>query len=343
MKTPAVSVVIPTFNRATLVGYAIESVLGQTYQDFEVIVVDDGSTDHTPEEVARFGDRIRYLHQKNMGVSAARNTGIRAARGKWIAFLDSDDRWRPAKLERQLHCLQKLNVGLCFTKCVTSRGEVLPDIDKSSLSLREAGIYHGAAGSDLLGHKYCPWLPSMVAEKRLLEKVGLFDESLHAAEDTRIMRQLAFISEFAYLDDALAVIYQGSPGSLTHEMMSEAGRKRLDCYVRVQAEAYWRMMEVDREKAYEARRTLGYFVSRRAEIACAEGQFELARAYAQDGLFLARDLRSILRCAGIFAIPRLCRIRLLKKWSLGKVATSGVGKDVAEDTSPFRVAKDRVS
>ena len=101
---PKVSVVIPTHDRAHLVGRAIRSVLAQTFQDFEIIVVDDCSVDNTKEVVQSLADsRIRYLrHEINRGGSAARNTGIGAARGEWIAFLDSDDEWLPKKLEKQL-------------------------------------------------------------------------------------------------------------------------------------------------------------------------------------------------------------------------------------------------
>jgi glycosyltransferase involved in cell wall biosynthesis len=103
----AVSVVIPTYNRASLLGRAIKSVLEQTYQDFEIIVVDDASTDNTEEVVRNLRDRrIRYLrHEKNRGGSAARNTGIRAAWGQYIAFQDSDDEWLPEKLKKQMEVL----------------------------------------------------------------------------------------------------------------------------------------------------------------------------------------------------------------------------------------------
>ena len=96
-----VSAVIPTYNRAHCVGDAIESVLQQTRACDEIIVVDDGSTDQTRAVLAGFGDRIRVIRQVNAGVSAARNAGIRAARGDWVAFLDSDDRWAPGKIEAQ--------------------------------------------------------------------------------------------------------------------------------------------------------------------------------------------------------------------------------------------------
>src|SRR5436190_9018266 len=100
MKT--VSVVIPTYNYARYLGAAIDSALQQTHAPLEVIVVDDGSTDDTPRLLDGYGDRIRVIRQKNSGVAAARNAGVREARGELIAFLDSDDLWKPRKLELQI-------------------------------------------------------------------------------------------------------------------------------------------------------------------------------------------------------------------------------------------------
>ncbi len=95
---PAVSVIIPAYNCSVYLPEAIESVLTQTYTDIEIIVVDDGSTDDTPEVVAPYLDRIRYIRQSNKGLPAARNTGIRASGGEFVALLDGDDSWLPEKL-----------------------------------------------------------------------------------------------------------------------------------------------------------------------------------------------------------------------------------------------------
>jgi len=99
---PLVSVIIPTFNRAWAVGRAIDSVLEQDYRPFELIVVDDGSTDQTAEILARYGDQLTVVCRENRGVSAARNAGVARAQGDLIAFLDSDDFWRPQKLTVQV-------------------------------------------------------------------------------------------------------------------------------------------------------------------------------------------------------------------------------------------------
>ena len=103
-----VSVIIPTYNRANLVTEAINSVLMQSCKDIEIIVIDDGSTDNTSKVLKTFGDRIRYIKQKNMGAGAARNRGLKEANGKYIAFLDSDDIWLDFKIELQVAIMEKL-------------------------------------------------------------------------------------------------------------------------------------------------------------------------------------------------------------------------------------------
>lgn len=120
MSTPLVSIVIPTFNRAQYLPRAIDSVVRQTFTDWEIILIDDGSTDHTREWAARkareFGDRFVFLRQDNQGCSAARNRGIDAARGRFVAFLDSDDEFLPTKLERQLRLFElRPELGFVFS------------------------------------------------------------------------------------------------------------------------------------------------------------------------------------------------------------------------------------
>ena len=116
------SVVIPAYNAEKFIDDAIQSVLGQTYTDYELIVVDDGSTDKTPLIVKGYENSVRCIQQENKGLSAARNTGIEHATGKWVAFLDADDTWHAEKLSKQFASVQKNGlIGFCSTKAPAHR------------------------------------------------------------------------------------------------------------------------------------------------------------------------------------------------------------------------------
>ena len=120
-----VSVIIPTYNRWPMLGEAVESVLAQTMSDYELIVVDDGSTDETPRRLREYGARLTVLTQSRSGVSAARNLGARRASGKYLAFLDSDDLWHPRKLQRQLRLMERNpEVEICQTDEIWIRNGV---------------------------------------------------------------------------------------------------------------------------------------------------------------------------------------------------------------------------
>ena len=181
MNTPLVSVVIPTYNYGRFVCTAVDSALSQTFQPLEVIVVDDGSTDDTRERLSQYGDHIRYIYQVNKHLSAARTTGIRAARGEFIALLDSDDLWAPEKLARQVALLlQYPELGAVGTEkfCIDINGNRLPDMDATDggvefveLSLR-----------DFL--EFSPLCPSAtMMRRRCFDEVGCFDETLRSVED----------------------------------------------------------------------------------------------------------------------------------------------------------------
>ncbi len=313
--TPIISVVIPAFNREHCVANAVESALAQTFDDFEIIAIDDGSSDGTANVLKKFGQAIRLVHQKNRGVSAARNTGIRAARGKWIAFLDSDDHWHPEKLEQQLKALQKHSAKICFTRCVNTQNEPFRDLEFISATSHESQIYSvkNAIDAVCLSPRH-PMIQTMVIEKELLENVGLFDESLHAAEDAELIFRLSFFSGFLYIDRPLTTIHENSSNSLTYSQKLGPLARRNQSYLRLLGQMYWRMSEISPEKLSVMRKRMGYFISRRAEIACAAGEQPVARALARDGIFFAGSFRDFARCAGILLLPYLMRSRAQKKW-----------------------------
>ena len=178
MKTnPIVSVIIPTYNRAGMLKEAIDSVLAQDYSDFELIVVDDGSTDETPQILNCYGGKIKRICQRNQGVSAARNRGIAAASGGVMAFLDSDDLWLPGKLTIQTEFLRSTPDALiCQTEEIWIRNSVRVNPRKRHRK------YSGMIFERSLA--LCLVSPSAVMVRRgLFEKFGLFDESLPACED----------------------------------------------------------------------------------------------------------------------------------------------------------------
>jgi glycosyltransferase involved in cell wall biosynthesis len=201
-KTPTVSVIIPTYNRAHLVGRAIQSVLDQTYHDFELIVVDDASTDATEEAVRNFNDpRIRYIrHEHNRGGSAARNTGIGAAHGEYIAFLDSDDEWFPTKLERQIRVAlgSGESVGLVYT------GIRYVAADKR-LNRDEMPHHNGMLFRQLLRRNVVGTTSCALVSHSCLEEVGLFDENMPARQDLDLWLRISKKCRIDFVPEILTV------------------------------------------------------------------------------------------------------------------------------------------
>jgi glycosyltransferase involved in cell wall biosynthesis len=224
MKHPKVSVVIPTYNRATTVPRAIESVLAQTVTDLEVIVVDDGSSDDTGKVLGEmFGNRIRYHAQANQGASVARNRGVQEARGEWIAFLDSDDLWEKEKLEWQLKALQQFapQCGGCYTD---TRFFNHPETRTMFQLVEQEYRHEGTMGvnADVLQRLVRPGgagmvicLSSLVARADAVRKTGGFDPKLMYSQDSEFMFRLAMLTGFCYVNRPL-VRFDRSPAEIRH-------------------------------------------------------------------------------------------------------------------------------
>ena len=208
---PLVTVIIPTYNRAGLVQEALASVKAQTFRDFEIVVVDDGGTDGTFEALAADPDFRVLRHPCRRGVAAARNTGVAAARGEWLAFLDSDDLWRPDKLARQMAFLEsRPRMRLCQTDEIWVRRGVR--VNKPAAHRKVAGQIF------LPSLARCMVSPSAaMLHRRLFEDHGAFDVTLPAAEDYDLWLRLTWRFEVGLVDQPLVVKRGGHPDQLSRQ------------------------------------------------------------------------------------------------------------------------------
>lgn len=239
MQEPLVSVIMPAFNCQDYVCEAIDTVLKQSYKNIEIIVV-DGSTDDTKRLLERYGKRVTYYYQEPRGVSAARNFGLRQARGSLVAFQDADDRWLPDKLKAQVHALQKFpDVKLVFTDYATfdHSGMILPTACWPHLKLwlnqhriQGTSMAHGQLYWELmLGN--CIGTCSVLAVKDALDEYNGFDEAFKTCEDLDLWLRLSTRYPVLYIDEVLAeyrVRPNGLSGSIeTRDMTWSIDRARV--------------------------------------------------------------------------------------------------------------------
>jgi glycosyltransferase involved in cell wall biosynthesis len=215
---PLVSVIIPTFNRMRQVEAALRSVLTQTYRKFEVILVDDGSTDGTGEALQKIisadddGEkRIRYFFQSNQGQSAARNKGTEEARGEWVAFLDSDDVWLPEKLEWQVRAVEQFSGKCCA--CITD-ARLVDNLGMDTTAFHESGKHYeeetlGIEPQALRSLVKCRdpfWVSTLLVRTDVVKQVGRFDLHLGYAEDHDFLFRLSLATSFCYVNRPLALL-----------------------------------------------------------------------------------------------------------------------------------------
>jgi glycosyltransferase involved in cell wall biosynthesis len=204
MQNKLISVLIPTYNRADYLVKAIDSVLAQTYRDFEIIVIDDGSTDCTSKHLFPYAEQIRYIYQPNKGKSAALNRGLGEVKGNWIAFLDSDDLWLPEKLEWQIKAIERYkdNCSVCFTD-----GKFIGDPSLSmTLFQRANNNFEDLMGiidepiSLVLNPLHGIYEQTMLVKKDLISQIEGFDEKLTVAEDTDFIFRLSLMTKFCFIN-----------------------------------------------------------------------------------------------------------------------------------------------
>lgn len=206
MSNPLVSVVIPAYNAAAYLPETIKSVQTQTFQDFEVLVVNDGSVDKTSECVAGFTDsRIKLINQANQGCAAARNTGLDASQGRYVAFLDSDDLWETTKLEKQVKCLEENSeIGLVYSWVDFSDADGNPT-GKVRKVFAEGNVFKQMIVGNLIS---CGSVP--LVRRVCFEAVGLFDTNLWTAEDKDMWLRISAHYPFALIKEPLVYYRQHS-------------------------------------------------------------------------------------------------------------------------------------
>lgn len=198
-----VSAIIPTYNSALYLASAVDSVLAQTLQEIEVVVIDDGSADETESLMRGYGSRVRYFRQRNGGVAVARNRGIRESRGRYVAFLDADDVWVPHKLETQLAALGKNpDHRACYSAFT------IADSDLSPLGVNQSVRKASALEDLLLGGNLVGTPSSVLCERALFDEASGFDPTLSQCADWEMWIRLAVLTDFLYVNEPLVTYRQ---------------------------------------------------------------------------------------------------------------------------------------
>lgn len=280
-----VSVIIPTYNRAEYVTQAIDSVLAQTYPDYEIIVVDDGSTDNTKEVLLPYMDRIRYIYQENGGIGAARNTGIKMAKGNWIAFLDSDDEWLPGKLAAQIRAVERHPQLVAHMVNVN-----LTNYNDSDLNSFLHCKFPFEGNEGVIDEPFIPHFKyrtiampvAIMCRKECAIKAGLFDESFVCGEDYDFVCRLALQGSWGYCWDELVVAYRRCEKTVS---LSDL-RKDYTVTLRNRIKTHLKLLENQKLNKYERRvtakllssnyRELGRHLLLKENYKGAHGSFRLA-------------------------------------------------------------------
>lgn len=245
MTNPLITVIIPAYNCSRLINNAIESVLAQTYTNYELIVVDDGSVDDTSEKVAVYRDRLQYVYQTNGGVSKARNTGIRQSRGEYISFLDADDVWEKNKLEIQMHLFEKYsNVYMIFSSFKHIKKNNIIENKKYEDTFNIFKEYKYEIGDIFKNHSTFQYknnnieyywgniykylflgnfiLPSSVVfKKSSLKRVGMLNEAYKVAEETEFFLRFSKYYDVGFINDPLLYYEAPEPDNLSGKKNTE--------------------------------------------------------------------------------------------------------------------------
>ncbi len=216
-----ISIITPVFNDSKTIGRAVRSILDQTYKDYEIIVVDDGSTDDTKIEIEKFGEDVKYIYQENSGPAAARNLALKHAKGEWISFLDADDQWLPEKLEKQMELLNSNpELRWCCTNRYQSDGErkaVFGDENKIKDELGDKDYFENYFAAATKGA--CPIITScLTIRKDIFDELGGFNEEYLRGQDQDMWWRIAhYYPAIGFIPEPLVVRYLGEENPVTQK------------------------------------------------------------------------------------------------------------------------------
>ncbi len=316
---PQISVIIPTYNRERFVIKALDSVLKQRFSDYQIIVVDDGSTDNTREVLKPYTNKIKYIYQENSGVSSARNTGILAAQGLWISFLDSDDEWNEEYLSVQIERASEIP-GICMqmTNCLfielNGKTRSYFEINKSLAEFK---------GTDYLFFEepFCfvvkngPWqIGSTIIRREVVIKAGLFDTSFNISEDFDFIARVALQGPFGMIRKELVNIYRRDESieCLTNQI------NKNPIQLRESNELIYEKLKRIESLKYKERKALNWLLSanRRTigNLLINKGNINGARECYKRALFIDPSIVSI--CRYIFSfLPAKINLRISEKYN----------------------------
>src|SRR5689334_9876959 len=301
--SPRVSVVIPAYNAAEFINETLDSVLAQTFSEFEVIVVNDGSpdTDDLERALERYPEKLHYIKQANQGAAAARNTGIKAARGEFVAFLDADDTWLPKFLEKQLELLQRTHADFVYADALLTGDSPLAGRTFMQVQPSRGEV----TAASLLSVQVTVLTSTVLARKEPIVAVGMFDVTLRRGHDFELWLRLAKHGiRFAYQHDVLAhhrILETGLSGGTISQLertlsVLDKIRARDDLSEKEKAALQLNLNRTRAELALEAGKD--HLLSRDFEAAA--GSFRQARE-------LGGGWKLRLVCAGMQLAPDLLR------------------------------------
>ncbi len=266
---PSISVIIPTYNNEKFIAETIESVLSQTYKDYEIIVIDDGSTDNTCEILLPYMDKIRYHYKKNGGIASATNAGIKLSKAKYVAFLDHDDLWVPDKLKTQIECFNKNpKIGLAYSKYSTFK-------NGKTLRKKPRKGYTGWIFSELISKSFI--LTSTVMVKtECLDVVGNFDEFFTLAVADELFLRIAMNYQCFFIDKELT----------KYRIHDRNASRNVITYDKELVEVYKKFYDNNYNLSKKDKKLLKKRIARYslkvAKVLCRQGQLEESKKYQKE-------------------------------------------------------------